>query len=147
MDIYQKEILLVEDNPNDAKLVIMALKQDKVANNIIHVKDGEEALDFIFSKGSFSDRSTDNFPCLILLDLKMPKVDGIEVLQKIKADNRTKNIPVVIFTSSREDPDIKKCYELGVNSYIVKPMEFDQFAKVVKEVGFYWVLINQLPNP
>ncbi|HET6243453.1 MAG: response regulator [Bacteroidetes bacterium] len=147
MDIYQKEILLVEDNPNDAKLVIMALKQDKVANNIIHVKDGEEALDFIFSKGSFSDRSTDNFPCLILLDLKMPKVDGIEVLQKIKADNLTKNIPVVIFTSSREDPDIKKCYELGVNSYIVKPMEFDQFAKVVKEVGFYWVLINQLPNP
>ena len=138
------EILLVEDNASDARLTIMALKDANVVNTIVHLKDGEEALDYIFAAGVYANRKIENTPRLILLDLKMPKVNGIEVLQKIKADERTKNIPVVMFTSSQEDPDVNECYRLGVNSYIVKPLEFDKFAQTIKEAGLYWLLINHL---
>jgi len=146
MKVNKSEILLVEDNPSDAKLTMMALKEGNIANNIIHVKDGEEALDFIFAKGRYANRDVKDVPGLILLDLKMPKVDGVEVLRQIKADERTKSIPVIVFTSSQEEPDVKETYRLGVNSYIVKPLEFDKFAKTVKELGLYWFIINRIPN-
>lgn len=147
MDSKNKNaILLVEDNPSDARLTIMALEERKLANKIVHVKDGQEALDYIFAQGTFSNRIMEDFPSVILLDLKMPKVSGIEVLQKIKSDERTKRIPVVVFSSSQEDPDVQACYNLGVNSYIVKPLDFDTFMKVVSEMGLYWMLINHLPE-
>lgn len=147
MDTKNKNaILLVEDNPSDARLTIMALEERKLANKIVHVKDGQEALDYIFAQGTFSNRIMEDFPSVILLDLKMPKVSGIEVLQKIKSDERTKRIPVVVFSSSQEDPDVQACYNLGVNSYIVKPLDFDTFMKVVSEMGLYWMLINHLPE-
>lgn len=141
----QVEILLVEDNLNDAELAIRALKKNNLVNRLIHLKDGSEALDFIFAEGAYAGRNTDNLPKVVLLDLKMPKVNGIEVLQRLKSDSRTKKIPVVILTSSNEDPDIKVCYELGANSYVVKPVQFDGFAKAVNELGMYWMLINQPP--
>jgi two-component system response regulator len=137
------QILLVEDNSSDAEMTINALKKNNLANKLLHVKDGAAALDFIFGEGDFSDREIENKPKVILLDLKMPKVNGIEVLLKIREDVRTKTIPVVMLTSSREDPDIKKCYELGVNSYVVKPLEFDEFQKAISEVGLYWMIVNQ----
>ncbi len=137
------EILLVEDNPNDAELTIRALKKKNLANKIIHLKNGAEALDFIFCEGNYKSRNINNKPKAILLDLKMPKVNGIEVLKKIKTDNRTKTIPVIILTSSAEDPDVKTCYELGVNSYIVKPVGFDNFSKAVADLGMYWLLLNK----
>ena len=140
------EILLIEDNPNDAELTIRALKKKNLANSIIHLKDGAEALDFIFCQGQYKERDINNKPRAILLDLKMPKVNGLEVLQRVKADARTRSIPVIVLTSSNEDPDVKKCYELGVNSYIVKPVGFDNFTKAVAELGFYWLLLNQPPN-
>ncbi|HWY10440.1 MAG TPA: response regulator, partial [Bacteroidia bacterium] len=121
---YEIEILLVEDNMSDAELTIRALKKNNLANKLVHLKDGAEALDFIFAHGQFSERKVENGPKVILLDLKMPKVNGIEVLKKIKADERTKKIPVVVLTSSKEDPDIQECYRLGVNSYVVKPVDF-----------------------
>jgi len=140
------DILLIEDNPNDAELTINELKEHSMANNLFHAKDGEEALEFIFATGKYAgEREIENYPKLILLDIKMPKVDGIEVLEKIKSDNRTKHIPVVILTSSKEDPDIKQCYALGANSYIVKPVNFDGFAQSIKNLGFYWLLLNQPP--
>ena len=140
------EILLVEDNASDAELTIRALKKKNLANNLIHLKNGAEALDFVFARGSYSGRDPDKVPKVILLDLKMPKVDGLEVLAKIKQDVRTRTIPVVVLTSSKEDPDIAACYALGVNSYIVKPVDFDNFFKAVSELGFYWLLLNQVPN-
>ena len=112
----------------------------------MHVKDGSAALDFIFAEGMYADRPIAQKPRVILLDLKMPKVNGIEVLQRIRADERTKTIPVVVLTSSKEDPDIKKCYDLGVNSYVVKPLAFDQFQKAISEVGLYWMIVNQQPQ-
>jgi two-component system response regulator len=136
------EILLVEDNPNDAELTIRALTKNNISNKIVHLKDGAEALHFIFGTGQFEKRNINNKPKVILLDLKMPKVDGIEVLRRIKADDSTKAIPVVVLTSSKEDPDVKTCYELGVNSYIVKPVGFDSFIKSVSELGLYWLLLN-----
>lgn len=139
------EILLVEDNLNDAELALRALKKNNVANNIVHVIDGEEALDFIFARGKFSDRNRINVPKVILLDLKLPKVDGLEVLKELKSHKDTKIIPVVILTSSKEEQDIVEGYNLGVNSYIVKPVEFDKFTESVKNIGLYWMLINQLP--
>jgi len=139
------EILLVEDNLSDAELIIRALRKVNLANHLIHVKDGEEALEFIFATGSFAGREKRNMPKVILLDIKMPKVDGIEVLRQIKANNETKRIPVVIMTSSKEEQDIIRSYELGVNSFVVKPVEFNNFAKAVSELGLYWVLINQPP--
>jgi two-component system response regulator len=139
------EILLVEDNTNDAELTIRALKKNNLANKLIHVKDGEEALHFLFSEGKFSDRVSHEGPKVILLDLKMPKVTGIEVLKKIKSDERTKRIPVVVLTSSNQDPDIQTCYDLGANSYVVKPVEFDAFVKAVSELGMYWMILNKSP--
>lgn len=134
------EILLVEDNMDDAGLTIRALKKKNLANNLLHLKDGEEALDFIFSK------DFNSLPKLILLDIKMPKVDGIEVLQKLKSDPERKTIPVVILTSSKEDRDIVESYKLGVNAYIVKPVNFDKFMNAVAEIGFFWLVLNQPPN-
>ena len=145
MKTNTQEILLVEDSPSDAKLTILALKGANLENPIIHLKDGEEALNYIFSEGPYSQRKMIN-PILILLDLKMPKVDGIEVLRKIKSDERTKTIPVVVFSSSQESPDLKESYALGVNSYIVKPLEFDKFTKTVSDLGLYWSLLNHVPE-
>ena len=141
------EILLVEDNLDDAELAIMALKKYNLANKLVHVKNGEEALEFIFATGKYAGtRLVQHAPKVILLDIQMPKVNGIEVLQKIKGDARTRSIPVVILTSSRESPDIQKCYDLGANSYIVKPVNFESFADAIKNLGFYWLLLNQPPT-
>jgi two-component system response regulator len=136
------EIVLVEDNPDDAELTIRALRKANVSNPLIHLEDGAEALDFIFCTGKYSDRNGNIKPRLILLDLNMPKVNGIEVLRQLKSDENTKTIPVVVLTSSQEDPDVKTCYQLGVNSYIVKPVGFTNFTKAISEVGLYWVLQN-----
>ena len=144
MDNQEVEILIVEDNHEDAELAIRALKKNHLANNLIHVIDGAEALDFLFAQGVYSGRDVNNVPKLILLDLKMPKVNGLEVLQKIKSNLLTKTIPVVILTSSAEDPDVKKSYELGANSYIVKPVEFNNFAKTITDLGMYWMVINKV---
>jgi two-component system response regulator len=144
MDNQEVEILIVEDNHEDAELDIRALKKNHLANNLIHVIDGAEALDFLFAQGVYSGRDINNIPKLILLDLKMPKVNGLEVLQRIKSDLLTKTIPVVILTSSAEDPDVKKSYELGANSYIVKPVEFNNFAKTITDLGMYWMVINKV---
>lgn len=143
--LNEVEILLVEDNMSDAELIIRALRKVNLANHLIHVKDGEEALDFIFANGKFSEREMKSIPRVILLDIKMPKVNGIEVLKRIKAHEGTRSIPVVIMTSSKEEQDIIKSYELGVNSFVVKPVNFDSFSKAVSELGLYWVLINQPP--
>jgi len=127
-------------------MTIRALRKNNLANQLLHVKDGAEALDFIFTRGPYANRQLKNSPKVVLLDIKMPKVDGIEVLRTIRSDDRTKTIPVVILTSSREDPDIKKCYALGVNSYVVKPVEFDEFYKAVSSLGLYWMIVNQAPR-
>jgi two-component system, response regulator len=137
------EILLVEDNPADAELVIRALRKVNLANHLVHVKDGEEALDFLFARGQYAGRELKQKPRVILLDIKLPKIDGIEVLREIKANEETKFIPTVIMTSSKEERDIIISYELGVNSFVVKPVDFTAFAKAVSELGMYWVLINQ----
>ena len=141
------DVLLVEDSMDDAELTIRELKKNGMANNLFHVKDGEEALDFIFARGKYlGERDILHPPKLILLDIQMPKVNGIEVLEKIKADPNTRVTPVVILTSSKEDPDIQKCYALGANSYIVKPVNFEGFATAIKNLGFYWLLLNQHPD-
>lgn len=139
------EILLVEDNITDAELTIRELKKHNMANNLVHLKNGEEALDFIFATGKYSGREKLHPPKVILLDIQMPKVNGIEVLQKLKSDPYTRSIPVVILTSSKENPDVQKCYALGANSYIVKPVNFDGFAQAIKNLGFYWLLLNHPP--
>ncbi len=145
MDLDEIEILLVEDNPTDAELTIRALKKKNLTNNLVWVKDGAEALEFLFSTGSYS-KGNMGLPKLILLDLRMPKVDGLEVLQRIKKDERTKKIPVVILTSSKEDKDIVESYALGVNSYVSKPVEFDEFTEAVSTLGLYWMLLNKPPE-
>jgi two-component system response regulator len=145
MTVNDVEILLVEDNVHDAELTIRSLKKVNLANKIVHVKDGEEALDFIFARGEFSGREITDKPKVILLDIKMPKVDGIEVLRQIKSNAITKTIPVVIMTSSREEQDIINSYSLGVNSYVVKPVNFEAFAKAISDLGLYWLVINQPP--
>ena len=139
------EILLVEDNPQDAEMAIRALRKNNLANNVALVTDGEEALDFIFARGAYSGRKIENGPKVILLDLKLPKVDGLEVLKAVKSDPRTKIIPVIALTSSSEEKDIIESYRLGVNSYIVKPVDFDKFVEAIKGLGFYWLLLNQSP--
>jgi CheY-like chemotaxis protein len=146
MTLDEIEILLVEDNPTDAELTMRALKRKNLINKLVWVKDGAEALDFLFAKGEYSDRNVDDLPKLILLDLRMPKVDGLEVLHKIKEDERTRRIPVVVLTSSKEDRDIVESYKLGVNSYVSKPVEFDEFIDAVSTMGFYWILINKPPS-
>lgn len=146
MDLNEVEILLVEDNPTDAELTMRALKKNNLTNKLVWVKDGAEALDFLFANGTYADRSQADLPKLVLLDLRMPKVDGLEVLQKIKADEKTKKIPVVVLTSSKEDEDIVESYELGVNSYVSKPVEFDEFTEAVSTLGLYWILLNKPPE-
>jgi two-component system response regulator len=140
------EILLVEDNPNDVEMTLRALKEHNLANRVVVVTDGEEALDFIFARGAFIDRKVENGPKVVFLDLKLPKVDGLEVLRAIKSDAITNVIPVVILTSSKEESDVVESYRLGVNSYIVKPVVFDKFIAAVKDLGLYWVLLNQPPK-
>ncbi|MFC5271198.1 response regulator [Adhaeribacter terreus] len=140
------EILLVEDNVDDAELTKRAFRKNNFNNSWLHLKDGEEALNFIFCEGNFKERNINDVPKLILLDLKMPKVDGIEVLRKIKQDERTRIIPVVILSSSKEEKDMLETYKLGANSYFVKPVEFDGFVTAVSNLGLYWLQLNQLPN-
>jgi two-component system, response regulator len=145
MAIEQVELLLVEDNPSDEELAVHALRREKLANNIHVVRDGEEALDFLFCRGVYAARSFDAPPRVILLDLKLPKLNGLDVLVHIRADPRTKFIPVVVLTSSKEDVDLIKSYQLGVNSYIQKPLDFEQFQKTIRELGLYWLVVNQPP--
>jgi len=145
MNSNETDILLVEDSKDDAELAVHALRRENLANNIFIARDGEEALDFLFCRGPFAERSFDHPPKLVLLDLKLPKVDGIEVLKQLKKDPRTRFIPVVILTSSKEERDLVQSYELGVNSYIQKPVDFEQFRQTVKTVGLYWMVINQRP--
>ena len=144
--LNEVEVLLVEDNPNDAELTMRALRKRNLANKLFHAKDGAEALDFVFAQGPFVHRRVENGPKVVLLDLKLPKVDGLEVLRRIKSDERTKKIPVVVMTSSREDKDLDTCYENGVNGYVVKPVEFEDFCRAVSELGFYWLLLNETPR-
>lgn len=140
------EILLVEDNPNDVELALYAFAQHKFANPIVTARDGEEALDYLFCTGKYADRTDQRNPCVVLLDLKLPKVDGLEVLKIIKSDNRTRMIPVIILTSSNEETDLVKSYHLGVNSYILKPVDFDQFVEAMRHLGNYWLLLNHPPK-
>lgn len=142
---YEVDILIVEDNPTDAELTIRALKKNNLANNIFLVEDGELALDFLYSRGKFADRKENKNPKVVFLDLKLPKVDGLEVIKEIKSDEKLKSIPVVVLTSSNEESDIIESYKLGVNSYITKPVDFEKFMLAVKELGFYWLLLNQPP--
>jgi two-component system, response regulator len=137
------QILLVEDNETDAELCIDALRKVHLANDLIWLKDGVEALDFIFCRGGYAERNDGDKPSLILLDLRMPKIDGIEVLRELKADKRTKSIPVIVLTSSTENPDLEECYRLGANSFVSKPVEFDAFADTAAKIGMYWLLINR----
>lgn len=141
------EILLVEDSPTDRELTLRALEKAKIANRVEIARDGAEALDFIFSTGAYADRAGEEPPRLVLLDLKLPKVDGLEVLQRIKSDPAKRSIPVVVLTSSREQKDLVESYNLGVNSYIVKPVEFEGFMAAVTELGMYWLILNQRPGP
>ncbi|MEO8340270.1 MAG: response regulator [Nitrospirota bacterium] len=140
------EILLVEDNPEDVEITLRAFQKHHLANRIHVVRDGEEALECLFGTGRYAEAHTPEKPRLILLDLKLPKVDGLEVLQKCKADPRTKNIPVVVMTSSREEEDMVQSYNLGVNGYVVKPVDFSQFTEAVRQLGLYWMMLNQLPS-
>ncbi len=141
--IEKTEILLIEDNPSDAELTIRALKKNNIVNNLMHLKDGEEALDYLFARGKYVNRNMEDKPKVILLDLKMPKVNGLEVLRELKNDARTRMIPVVLLTSSNQNSDIDEGYRLGANSYIVKPVEFENFFNAIRDLGFYWLLLNQ----
>ncbi len=143
MSHNEVEVLLVEDNPADAELTIRALTKNHLANSIHHVKDGAEALDFLFAAGAYAGRQVGKGPKVVLLDLKLPKVDGLEVLQRIKSDERTRSTPVVVMTSSKEDRDLQGAYKLGVNSYVVKPLDFQQFLDAVQKFGLYWLLVNK----
>lgn len=145
MSAAEVEILLVEDNPEDVELALHALRRNNLANRIHVVRDGEEALDFLFCRGAYSERCFENPPRLVLLDLKLPKVDGLEVLRELKSDPRTKPIPVVILTASREEKDMVNGYQFGVNSYIQKPLDFDQFRETVRQLGLYWLVVNEPP--
>ncbi|HEY4370662.1 MAG TPA: response regulator [Burkholderiales bacterium] len=144
-DLREIEILLAEDSASDAEMAMRALKKSNLANSVTWVRDGVEALDFIFSRGKFEGRSGN--PKLVMLDIKMPRVDGIEVLRQLRANDKTRLIPVVMITSSAEDRDIMESYKLGVNSYIVKPVDFTQFAQVIVQVGLYWAVVNRTPEP
>jgi two-component system response regulator len=145
MNSGELDILLVEDNQDDMDLALHALRREKLANLIFVARDGEEALDFLFCRGAFAQRLFDQPPKLVLLDLKLPKVDGMEVLKQVKLDPRTRTIPIVIMTSSKEERDLVNSYNLGANSYIQKPVDFDQFRETVKNAGLYWLVINQAP--
>lgn len=140
------DILLVEDNPRDAELIIRALKKMHLADHLIHVEDGVEALDFLFTRGQYAGRNMDDLPKVILLDIKLPRIDGLEVLSTIKTDERMRAIPVVIVTSSAENPDISKAYKLGANSYVIKPVHFDSFIEAMTRLGMYWMMANHAPH-
>ena len=144
-ELIEADIVLVEDNPNDAEITIRSLKKHHLANKLVWLKDGVEALDFLLARGEYANRDINNLPRVIFLDLKLPKVDGTEVLAEIRNHEVTKKIPVVVLTSSKEEQDVVKTYDLGVNSYIVKPVEFENFAKAIAEVGFYWLVTNTTP--
>jgi two-component system response regulator len=141
------EILLVEDNPDDAELALYALEKNKIANRVAVARDGVEALDYVFHQGSHTERHPEDLPKLILLDIKLPKMDGIEVLRALKKDPRSCSIPIVMLTSSREERDIMESYQLGVNSYIVKPVDFEQFTEAVQQIGMYWLILNERARP
>lgn len=145
-ELTDPDIVLVEDNPNDAEITIRSLKKHHLANKLVWLKDGVEALDFLLAKGEYSDRNINDLPRVIFLDLKLPKVDGMEVLAEIRSNDVIKKIPVVVLTSSKEEQDVVKTYDLGVNSYIVKPVEFENFAKAIADVGFYWLVTNTTPS-
>ena len=145
-ELEQMEILLVEDNPTDAEMTLRALRRNNLANKVHWVKDGEQALEFMFRTGAYAGRDPATVPKLIMLDIKMPKVDGIEVLRRIKADERTRKVPVVVMTSSNEERDVVESYRLGVNSYIVKPVQFESFLETVAKIGLYWVITNRVPR-
>jgi CheY-like chemotaxis protein len=147
MNLDSAEILIVEDNPNDAQLTMRSLKKNNLANHIMHVSDGQAAVDYIFGEGEYQGRNVLDQPKVILLDLKLPKLNGRQVLARIRSDARTKILPVVILTSSQQESDLIESYKLGANSYIVKPVEFENFAKSVQEVGLYWLLLNKPPIP
>jgi CheY-like chemotaxis protein len=140
------DILLIEDNPHAVELILRALRRHHLAHTIWVVKDGAEALDFLFGTGAYAQRKVEERPKVVLLDLKLPKVNGLEVLRKIKSDERTRHIPVVILTSSQEERDIRESYQLGANSYVVKPLDFDQFAQCVSKLGCYWLVCNTVPR-
>jgi two-component system response regulator len=144
-DFTAVDILIVEDNLPDAQLMLRALRKHNLANRVFVVEDGVAALDFLFCRGQFSERSAAHLPKIVLLDLKLPKVNGLEVLEQVKNDDRTRLIPVIVVTSSREDPDVQKAYDLGANSYVVKPVDFDQFMEAMSHLGLYWLLVNQAP--
>ncbi|CAG5070686.1 Response regulator rcp1 [Dyadobacter sp. CECT 9623] len=146
MENQEIQILLVEDNKSDAALTIRALKKHNLANNLVHLIDGAQAVDFIFGKGEYSDRNPDIKPRVIFLDIKMPKINGLEVLRILKADDSTRMIPVVMMTSSKEEKDIIESHKLGVNSYVVKPLGFENFSKTIAELGFYWLAVNNAPR-
>ncbi len=146
-NVEKAEILLVEDNEHDVELTLRALKKGKLTNRVHVARDGQEALDFLFGRAAHAGRADADPPKVVLLDLKMPKVDGLEVLRQLKQDDRRKRIPVVVLTSSREEPDIQRAYGLGANSYIVKPVEFEAFVQAVSTAGLYWLLINEPPKP
>ena len=146
MDTTTADIVLVEDNRHDAELTIRALQRSRITNSLIHLKDGEEAVDFFFCRGAYAKRNIADRPKLVLLDIKMPKLDGIEVLKRMKENAATRIIPVVLLTSSKEERDVMESYQLGVNSYIVKPVDFDGFVKAVADVGLYWILLNRAAN-
>ncbi len=146
MNYNDVEILFADDNVDDAMLTMHALKKGGLTNIIFHVRDGAEALDFIYCKGAYATRNIQKHPKLILLDLKMPKVSGIEVLEKLKSDDNHKIIPIVVLTSSKEDPDVTRCYELGANSYIVKPVESVNFFNTIKDLGLFWMILNHPPK-
>ena len=146
MNYDEIEILLVEDNQTDAELAMRALKKHNLANNLYWAKDGAEALDFVYSRGEFTGKKLEHIPKVILLDLRLPKIDGLEVLKQLKSDEKTKLIPVVVLTSSKEERDIVESYKLGVNSFISKPVAFEEFLKVVSDMGLYWLLLNKPPR-
>jgi two-component system, response regulator len=140
------EIVIVEDNANDAELMVRALKNNRLANSLIILEDGEQALDYIFCRGQYAEKDLCTFPKVIFLDLKLPKVDGLEVLRQVKSNKETSKIPVVIVTSSKEDPDIEAAYKLGANSYVVKPVNFDVFVETINQLGSYWLVVNEKPR-
>lgn len=140
------EILIVEDNPTDAELMVRSLRKNRLANTMTVVEDGEQALDFLFCRGNYSGRNMERLPRVVFLDLKLPKIDGLDVLRQVKADERTKKIPIIIVSSSREDPDIERAYSLGANSYVVKPVGFEDFMEKVNQLGMYWLVVNEKPT-
>lgn len=147
MKAIDQEILLVEDDPADAELALLCLKKEQLVNRIDHARDGAEALDYVFCRGTFSTRSFDHPPCLILLDLQLPRVNGHDVLRTIKSDDRTRSIPIIVLTSSDHERDLQSCYQLGANSYIQKPVNLQRFQEIVHQIGMYWLMVNRMPPP